>query len=108
MHFVEEYLQKFFDELQPLEFYRAIFPAGDLEEAGKQEQGKYNAIAVELLPKEENKRNVNRYLIHDDLSGITELLKSDNFIIISPISYAGKSRKSENARYIYDQLPKVC
>ena len=58
MHFVEEYLQKFFDELQPLEFYRAIFPAGDLEEAGKQEQGKYNAIAVELLPKEENKRNI--------------------------------------------------
>ena len=101
MHFVEEYLQKFFDELQPLEFYRAIFPAGDLEEAGKQEQGKYNAIAVELLPKEENKRNINRYLIHDDLSGITELLKSDNFIIISTISYAGKSRKSENARYIY-------
>ena len=54
--FIREYLDTFFDEVEPWDFYRAIFPAGELEEKGLQVQGKYNAIAVELLPKEENKR----------------------------------------------------
>lgn len=97
---VLDYLQQYFDEVQPISFYRAIFPAGELEEAGKQESGKYNAIAVELQPKEAEK-NVKRYLVHDDLQGLQQLLESDNFIIISPISYAGKSRIAANARYIF-------
>lgn len=98
--FVLQYLQQFFDEVEPLDFYRSIFPAGELEAAGEQEKGKYNAIAVELQPKEAE-TDIKRYLIHDDLQGIERLLKSDNFIIISPISYAGKSRIAANARYIY-------
>lgn len=97
---VLSYLQTYFDELQPLEFYRAIFPAGELETAGQQQHGKYNAIAVELQPKG-SETEIKRYLIHDDLSGLQQLFKSDNFIIVSPISYAGKSRSSVNARYIY-------
>lgn len=99
-NYILNYLQQYFDELQPLEFYRNIFPLGELEEKGKQERGKYNAIAVELQPKE-SKIQVKRYLIHDDLTMLQELQESKNFIIISPISYAGKSRISTNARYIY-------
>ena len=99
-NFILEYLQQFFDELQPLEFYRNIFPIGELEEKGVQQVGKYNAIAVELQPTE-SETQVKRYLIHDDLTGIKDLLESENFIIISPISYCGKSRISQNARYIY-------
>ena len=100
--FINKYLETYFDELEPLEFYRAIFQEGELEERGIQEKGKYHAIAVELLPKEtENKKNVRRYIVYDDLKEIEQLLESDNFIIISPISYVGTSRKSENARYIY-------
>ena len=99
-NFILKYLQQYFDELQPLEFYRNIFPFGELEAAGEQQQGKYNAIAVELQPTE-IETNVKRYLIHDDLNGIEQLLNSENFIIISPVSYAGKSRISSNARYIY-------
>ena len=97
-----QYLETYFDEIEPREFYRNIFPLGELEEKGQQIQGKYNAIAVELFPKDEkNKVKVNRYIINDDLNMIDELLKSDNFTIISPISYCGKSRESKNARYIY-------
>lgn len=100
--FINKYLETYFDELEPLEFYRAIFQEGELEERGIQEKGKYHAIAVELLPKAaENKKNVRRYIVYDDLKEIEQLLESDNFIIISPISYVGTSRKSENARYIY-------
>ena len=77
-NFVLQYLQQFFDEVEPLDFYRSIFPFGELEAAGEQEQGKYNAIAVELQPKGAE-TDIKRYLIHDDLQGIERLLKSNNF-----------------------------
>ena len=99
--FIADYLHTFFDEVEPKDFYREIFPIGELEEKGVQVQGKYNAIAVELLPKADNKVNAKRYIVTDEMSVLDELLKSENFIIVSPISYAGKSRKSENARFIY-------
>lgn len=102
--FIRDYLDTYFDEVEPWDFYRAIFPAGELEEKGQQMQGKYNAIAVELLPAAEeqpNKAPARRCFLHDGLESLSELLESDNFIILSPISYAGKSRSSQNARYIY-------
>jgi hypothetical protein len=101
--YIANYLQQYFDEITPMEFYRGIFPAGDLEKKGEQIQGKYNAIAVELLPVEDPKRknNVLRHVITDDLELLDHLQQSENFIIISPISYAGRSRKAENARFIY-------
>ena len=99
--FITEYLETYYDEIEPLNFYRAIFPVGELETKGCFEEGKYNGIAIELLPKEEQKTNARRYIITDDLEKIRELQDSNNFIIISPISYIGKSRRSSNARYIY-------
>lgn len=99
--FLCDYLQQYFDEIEPKEFYRTIFPVGELEEEGKQQQGKYNAVAVELLPQEENKSNAKRFIINDSMNIMDRLLESDNFIIISPISYIGKSREANNARFIY-------
>lgn len=99
--FISQFLESFFEERTPREFYRSIFPAGELEERGKQEQGRYNAIAVELLPPSDDGANAYKHIINDDLSLLDELLKSNNFIIISPISYAGRSRVSSNARFIY-------
>ena len=78
-----------------------LFGIPPVGQGGKQEQGKYNAIAVELLPKEENSVNARRHIITDDLRLLDELLKSNNFIIISPISYAGRNRIAKNARFIY-------
>lgn len=100
--FIADYLERYFDELPPQDFYRSLFPIGELEERGKQETGKYNAIAVELLPAaDKDQANARRHIITDDLRLIQDLLKSDNFIIISPISYAGRSRVAANARFIY-------
>lgn len=100
--FINKYLETYFDELEPLDFYRAIFQEGELEAKGQKEKGKYHGLAVELLPKAaENRKNVRRYAIYDDLEEIKRLLESNNFIIISPISYVGMSRKSDNARFIY-------
>lgn len=102
-NYILNYLQTYFEELQPFDFYRSIFPEGSLEVKGQQEQGKYNAIAVELLPKEDpkGKTNAMRHIITDDLDLLKDLLQSDNFIIMSPISYIGRSRQSSNARDIY-------
>lgn len=44
---------------------------------------------------------IRRYTITDDLDMIDELLQSENFIIVSPITYVGKSRNSDNARMMY-------
>lgn len=100
--FIADYLERYFDELPPQDFYRSLFPIGELEERGKQEQGRYNAIAVELLPAADtDQANARRHIITDDLRRIEDLLKSDNFIIISPISYAGRSRIAANARFMY-------
>lgn len=101
-NFIIKYLEQYFDDVEPLEFYRSIFPIGELEERGNKEQGKYHAIAVELLPKAaEDRKNIKKYIIYNDLVQIESLLNSDNFIIISPISYISRSRKAENARYMY-------
>ena len=50
-NFILKYLNTYFEEVKPLEFYRDIFPLGELEEKEERIRGKYNAIAVELLPK---------------------------------------------------------
>lgn len=103
MDFISDYMYQFFEEVTPYEFYRDVFPIGELEERGKQEQGKYNGVAVELLPREKdnNAQKIKRYILTDDLYILDKLLESNNFIIISPISYKGKNRKAESARFIY-------
>lgn len=96
-------LKQDFEEITPQEFYRSIFPQGELDKRDNFAKGKYVAIACEFFneKKENGKQLIKRHSITDDLEEIDELLKSENFIIISPISYAGKSRKTENARYMY-------
>lgn len=96
MDFKEEFLEQFFEYIEPKDFYRDIFGSGELQAKGIYDDGKYNAIAVELA-----KDKIKRYTVTDDLEVIDQLLESDNFIIISPISYVGKARNSENARMMY-------
>lgn len=95
MDFKEQYLRKHFAEIAPKEFYRNIFKKGELQEQSVYGDKKYNGIAVELADK------IRRYTITDELDVIDDLLQSENFIIISPISYVGKNRSSENARMMY-------
>ena len=100
---IEQYLETYYDEVSPIEFYRAVFPAGELEEKGVYEEGRYTGIAVEVLPLKpgEKKPVVHRYSITDGLEIIEYLQRSKNFCILSPISYAGKARTSEHARFLY-------
>lgn len=92
-----------YDEVTPQEFYRTIFPLGELERKGEYVQGKYNGIIVEVTGEKKinSKPKILRHTLTDDLDKIDEVISRDNFCIMSPISYAGKTRKSEFARYMY-------
>jgi hypothetical protein len=106
-----EYLSRHYKEVVPLEFYRDIFQEGELDVSRGFTKGKYVGVAVEFTQdKKVIKRGKNkgkekqvclRHIITDDLNGINELLKSDNFVIISPISYYGWSRSTDNAVKMY-------
>lgn len=91
-------LENSFDEVSYFDFYRDIFPIGSFETKGVYEDGKYNGIAV-AVQKGDNRAK--RFTVTDDLDVITDMAMSDDFCIMSPISYVGKSRKSENARFMY-------
>lgn len=95
---ISEALSASYDEVSYLDFYRDIFPEGSFEKRGVYEDGKYNGIAVSIRKGE---KKAKRFTVTDDLDAIEEMALTDDFCIMSPISYAGKSRKSENARFMY-------
>lgn len=95
---IAEALEVTFEEISPMDFYRDLFPEGEFEKKGVYEDGKYNGIAVSIA---KGKDHTKRYTITDDLDAIMEMVSTDDFCLMSPISYAGKSRKSINARFMY-------
>lgn len=92
-----DYLETFCDEISPQDFYREIFPEGELDIKDAYTEGMYTAVAVSVGAD----KKIQRYTVTDNLETIEKLTKTDDFCIMSPISYAGKSRKSENARFLY-------
>lgn len=91
-------LEAQFDEVHYLDFYRDIFPEGSFEERGVYEDGKYNGIAVTIA---KGSKRAKRLTVTDDLDAIADMAASDDFCLMSPIGYVGKSRKSSNARFMY-------
>lgn len=98
MFSVEDALAATFPEVSYMDFYRSLFPVGSFEKKGIYETGKYNGIAVSIRKGE---KQAKRMTVTDDLDTIREMAATDDFCLMSPISYIGKSRKSENARLMY-------
>lgn len=107
METVLDWLADSFPEVSPKEFYRWIFPLGELEKKGEHidnpRTGKYTGIFVAITGdrKTDGNRKIKRYTITDELDAIDTAIQSDDFCLCSPISYAGKQRTAENARYVY-------
>lgn len=107
MNILARELSKCYEYVEPMTFYRSIFPDGELDVWGdlpdERTKGKYAGIAVEITneKKQNGKWKINRYTVTDDLDTVDQLMQSDNFCILAPISYAGKSRNSKNARIMY-------
>lgn len=95
---IAEALNEVYPEVHYMDFYRDVFPIGSFEERGIYENGKYNGIAVSIHPGDEKTKRVT---VTDDLETIEDMAATNDFCLMSPISYVGKSRKSENARFMY-------
>ena len=87
-----------FEEVSPMAFYRELFPCGELDKAGEYNKGKYRGIAIQV---DDEESKVYKYMLCDDLEPLPRLVEEDKFLVISPISYAGKSQKQSNARFLY-------
>ena len=92
------WLENVYEEVYPGEFYRELFPEGSFEKRGVMDPPKCNGIALRI--KQETKYPIHS-VITDDLEEIDEIVDSDDFCIMSPISYIGNRRTASNARYIY-------
>lgn len=103
MNIFSSWLDAHFSEVNPFDFYRTIFPPGELEKKGEYTSGKYNGIIVEVTNQKKytGKVKVKRYTLSDGLEALEEATESDNFCLCSPLSYAGKNRTAENARFLY-------
>jgi len=91
-----EWLEQNFEEVSPLAFYRDLFPLGELDQKDAFTKGKYCGICVQVKD-----QKAKRYSITDELDNLEELLSTDDFTVISPMSYAGKSQKAQNQRFCY-------
>lgn len=100
---IPDWLEERFPEVSPREFYRTIFPAGELEKKDEYVRGQYTGIIVAVTDqrKPDGRRKVLRYTLTDDLDAVDTVTASDNFCLCSPLSYAGKQRTAANARFLY-------
>lgn len=101
---VIRWLEERFEEVSPWAFYRDLFPLGSLDKRGAMTKGKYCGIAVQVLFYDDQgatKSKALRFTLTDELDNIEDLISSDLFTVISPLSYAGKSQKAEFQRQIF-------
>lgn len=95
-----EWLAERFPEVTPREFYRCIFPEGELDVKGAMTKGKYTGIVLRI-GEDGGGRKYQRSTLTDDLDAIDEAVNSDDFCVCRPLSYAGKRARAENARMLY-------
>lgn len=103
----EEMSGKGYQSVCAIDFYDDIF-GEDLEEHRMPDDyktGEYGAIAIEQIPYKKDGKSLVRGRRTTVTRGNAELYdlidKSERFCMIAPISYAGKRRTNENARYMY-------
>lgn len=92
----EAHLGTYLEQVTPHEFYRDLWPVGTFEREGCPDDGKPNGIALQIM----GKGKARHYLLTDGLEQLDELLQGE-FVITSPVSYYGRRRTGNNARYAY-------
>jgi hypothetical protein len=88
--------------VEPYDFYRDIFPVGSFERLGHQEDEKPNGIILSIDDDKtsKRKRKGEHRILTDGFEQLSEALEHP-FVIMSPISYFGRSRKASNASLLY-------
>jgi len=90
-----KYLSTFYPEELPKDFYREVFPLGSFERQGYPGDQKANGVMTVI---EANRAK--NYIVFDELDIIDEMVGKE-FVVISPVSYSGRNRTAQNARWLY-------
>lgn len=91
-----EWLIQNYPEVSAYDFYRDLWPKGTLDDAPEgYTPGKYNGIAVQIGDR------THKHILKDSLDNLNEILNTDDFVVISPMSYAGSSQKAIYQRYCH-------
>lgn len=93
---VEWFKDNEYEEVDPLDFYREIFPVGSFQEQGNTEHKSGNGM---LVYKNEHGQHWHK-LIFDDLAEIPNWYGIED-VYIRSASFIGKNTKNENASMIY-------
>lgn len=83
-------------EVCPKEFYRELFPKGSLQST--ECDGKGNVIATQIRP---SGRGRTRQWIVDDSLQMLDKVIGDEFGLVPPIAFYGKTHKKQNAHELY-------
>lgn len=82
-HEKNAHLEKFYEAVEPMDFYRAIFPVGSFERAGHHEDAKPNGILLDLSGEKPQHR-----IVTDELDGFRDAFGRE-FVVMSPLAYSG-------------------
>lgn len=93
------YLAARFPEVEPLDFYRDLFPSGSLGKRSERIKGKYAGVVTSIKKGKKQARTVNFF--DDDLSAIEDSINGTDFVVVPPVSYAGKYAGQRYARELY-------
>lgn len=85
-----------FQVVNPYEFYREMFPKGSLQ--SEQGDGKGNVIATQIRP---SGRGRTKQWIVDYSLKMLEKVVGDEFGLVPPIAFYGKTHRKQNAHELY-------
>lgn len=79
-----EWLATYYDEVEPLQFYREIFPVGTMQPSSVYLSGVYNGIIVSVTKEKrpDGKTRIKRYTVTDELTAIDEVCRGDILVDI--------------------------
>ena len=95
----QAYLSSVLERVEPLEYYRDMFPEGSFEEENDNSERRPNGLASVLIDNDQEGRRYNR-IIFDDLAMIEELTDKE-FVVVPPVGYSGRRRLSKLAYCFY-------
>ena len=78
---INEYLEGNFPEVDARQFYRIMFPEGELDKAEAFTPGKYTGIVTRITSgkKENGKPKIYRYTLTDELDAVDTATACDDF-----------------------------
>lgn len=114
MNVLSHELSKRYEQIYYDEFYREIFNDElhhqELDSEGSFTKGEYIGIATRISTFANGSTKSHNFYVYDDLGELGTLVWEDRHFlegetrrltILSPVSYAGNRRTSENARFLY-------